>query len=148
VTVNIAIGDAKELELPFRPAPPPSTKPAPVLVEKTALAEPPKEPVDGGSSQRTLGYVTTGVGIAGLVVGAVSGLIVLDKKATVTDECDDDDVCSKKGKEAADTGKKLATVSTVAFTVGLAGVATGVTLLVTAPDGGRAGAWLAVSGNF
>ena len=103
---------------------------------------------DAGSSQRTLAYVAGGIGLAGLVVGAVTGVLVLDRKATVDDECRGH-VCSKEGKEAADSGQTLATVSTIAFGVGLAGIATGVTLILTAPDDrGRAGAWLSVTQPF
>jgi hypothetical protein len=64
-------------------------------------------------------------------------------------ECDDRNSCSKAGVDAADSGKSFATASTIAFAVGLAGVATGVTLLVTAPDDeGRGAAWLGMTGSF
>ena len=152
LTINVTIGDAKQLELPFRPEAPPSTAPPvpPPVTEKTALvSESESAPTgDDGASQRTLAYVAGGIGLAGIVVGAVSGALVLDRKATVNDECVAH-VCSPEGKEAADSGQTLAAVSTIAFGVGLAGIATGVTLILTAPDDrGRAGAWLAVTHPF
>ena len=153
LTINVAIGDAKRLELPLQPEAPPSTAPpiAPSVTEKTALATEAENPPndDAGSSQRTLAYVAGGIGLAGIVVGAVTGVLVLDRKATVDDQCNVNHVCSKEGKEAADSGQTLAAVSTIAFGVGLAGIATGVTLILTAPDNrGRAGAWLAVTQQF
>jgi hypothetical protein len=151
LTINVAIGDAKQLELPFRPEAPPSTAPVPPPVtEKTTLASDLESAPSGddGSSQRTLAYVAGGIGLAGIVVGAVTGALVLDRKATVDEECVAH-VCSKAGIEAADSGQTLAAVSTIAFGVGLAGIATGVTLVLTAPDDrGRAGAWLAVTQQF
>ena len=131
-----------------RAAPPP-----PTVTENTAfVAErhaPPAVPEDDtGDSQRTLGYVAGGLGLAGLAVGAVTGVLVLDRKSTVNDECKGH-VCSKEGKEAADSGQTLAAISTIAFAVGIAGAATGVTLILTAPDDdGRAGAWLSVTQRF
>jgi hypothetical protein len=153
-TVNIAIGDAKRLELPFRPAPPPPTAPPAIITEKTALVtepEPESEPAandDSGATQRTLGYVASGVGLVGLVVGAVTGALVIERKGTVDEECTGH-VCSKAGKQAADSGQTLAAVSTIAFGVGLAGAVTGVTLILTAPsDATHAGAWLTLTQRF
>jgi hypothetical protein len=151
-TVNIAVGDAKRIELPFRPAAPPPTAPPAAIAEKTAVvAQPEPEPVasdDGGTTQRTLGYVASGVGLVGLVVGAVTGALVIERKGTVDDECTGH-VCSKAGKQAADSGQTLAAVSTIAFGVGVAGAVTGVTLILTAPsDATRAGAWLSLTRRF
>jgi hypothetical protein len=151
ITVTLAAGDSKRLELPFRPAPPPVTAPppAPPTTEKTSAPPEPATADDAGSSQRTWGYLATGLGAAGLIVGTITGALVLDRKATVTDECPTRDTCSKEGKEAADSGQSLAAVSTIAFGIGLAGVGTGVTLILTAPnDKGRGAAWLGVTKHF
>jgi hypothetical protein len=150
LTVSIAVGDAKRLELPLRrPVPPVPVSPAPVPDDAARSASKPAPLEERGSSQRTLGYVAGGVGLAGLVVGTVTGLLVLDRKAIVDDECDSEHECSKEGKEAADSGKKLATASTIAFSIGLAATAAGVTLILTAPaDDGRAGAFLSLTRRF
>jgi hypothetical protein len=152
VSITLEAGESKRLELPQTPFAPPAAAPpaaAPPAVEPTA--RPPVEnPKGDGSVQRTLAYVTGGVGIAGLLVGSITGLLAFDRKATVDDECPDGrNSCSKAGVDAADSGKSLATASTVAFAVGLAGVATGVTLILTAPDDeGRGAAWLGVTRSF
>ncbi|HEX6275732.1 MAG TPA: hypothetical protein VFZ53_21975, partial [Polyangiaceae bacterium] len=148
-TLRIELGEAKRLELPLQPkAPaPPAPAPAPVAEPTSRAAELEAAPSDG-EAQRTLGYVAGGVGIAGLVVGAVTGLLVLDRKATVDEECVGH-ICSKDGKRAADSGQTLAAASTIAFGVGVAGLATGVALVLTAPaDPKRAGAWLGVTRRF
>lgn len=148
ITITLAAGESKRLEVPVKPAPvaPPPASPA---VEPTSRPAT-ERPNDDGASQRTLGYVAGGVGIAGVLVGSITGLLVLDRKATVNDECKPDpNSCTKEGVEAADSGQSLATVSTIAFAVGVAGVATGVTLILTAPDDkGRRSAWLGMSGSF
>lgn len=152
LTVSMGVGDSKSIELPFRPTAPPPTAPPPTLPEQTAFVAEPKAPPagadDNGESQRTLGYVAGGLGLAGLVVGSVTGVLVLDRKATVDRECKGH-VCSKEGKKAADSGQTLAAISTVAFAVGIAGATTGVALILTAPDDrDRAGAWLSVTQRF
>jgi hypothetical protein len=86
-----------------------------------------------GSGKRTIGWVLGGVGVAGLAVGAVTGVMVLDKKSTVDDNCDADKRCNAEGADAADSGKTLGTISGVSFIVG------GVAL--------AAGAWLVLSSD-
>lgn len=83
----------------------------------------------GATNTPTAGYVAVGVGGAALVVGAVTGLMVFSKKSTFADECDANKVCSQKGLDAADAGRRLGTISTISFAVGLAGVGVGAYLL-------------------
>ena len=99
-----------------------------------APAEPAAAAADGGSSARTWGFVVGGVGIAGIVTGAVTGALVLSKKSTVNSECDGKQ-CTAEGVEAGEDGKLFSTVSTVAFAVGVVGVAAGATLILIAKDG-------------
>jgi hypothetical protein len=148
ITVRIEAGESKRLEFPTRPSPPPST--APPVTEQTKNPDPPAEPqpVDEASSQKTLGYVAGGVGVVGIIVGTITGVLVLDRKATVDEECNGTACRSAEGKKAADSGQTLAAVSTIAFGVGLAGLATGVTLVLTAPDQKNRGAWLSVTKEF
>ncbi|HVR21343.1 MAG TPA: hypothetical protein VMS65_16635 [Polyangiaceae bacterium] len=130
LTVILAEGESKEVVLsPGAPVAPAGAESASA---KTAPASPP--PADKGSGQRTLGWVVGGVGLAGLTVSLVTGMMVLDKKSTVDDECTDD-VCSSKGDEAASSGRTLSTVSTAAFVVGAVGLGVGTYLLLSAPNG-------------
>lgn len=88
---------------------------------------------ESGSSRRTLGFVVGGIGVAGLVVGGVTGGLALSKKSTVDDHCNDT-LCDHEGKQAADSAKTLALVSTIGFGVGAAGVIAGAVLVLTAPS--------------
>jgi hypothetical protein len=130
LTVIVAEGESKEVVLsPGEPLAPGGAESA---AAKPAPASPP--PADGGSGRRTLGWVVGGVGLAGLTVSLVTGVMVLDKKSTVDDECTND-TCSSTGAEAASSGRTLSTVSTAAFIVGAAGLGVGAYLLLTAPSG-------------
>ena len=130
LTVILAEGEKKEVVLsPGAPAVPSGAESASA---KTAPVSPP--PADDGSGRRTAGWVVGGVGLAGLTVSLVTGMMVLDKKSTVDDECTDD-LCSSTGADAASSGRTLSAVSTAAFVVGVAGLGVGAYLLLSAPDG-------------
>lgn len=75
---------------------------------------------------------TGGVGLAGLVLGTVSGVIVLQKKAIVQDHCNGL-VCDAEGKAAADSASLPGALSTVGFGLGGVGIATGLLLWLTEP---------------
>lgn len=82
---------------------------------------------------------TGGVGLAGLVLGTVSGVIVLQKKSIVQDHCNGL-VCDAEGKAAADSASLPGALSTVGFGLGGVGVATGLLLWLTEPAQPNAGA--------
>lgn len=91
-----------------------------------------------GVGLRTWAYVAGGVGAAGLLVGAITGAVVLGETSTIEDNCDDTR-CNTLGKETADDAQVLATVSTIGFAVGIAGLAAGTVLWLVAPDAPDAG---------
>ena len=91
-------------------------------------------PADDGSGRRTAGYVVGGIGAAGIVVGAITGFMVLGKKSTVDDNCNAAKRCSQTGLDAADSGKTLGTVSGIGFIAGAVGLGVG-TWLVLSSDG-------------
>jgi len=72
------------------------------------------------------------VGVAGIAVGAVTGVMVFGKKSTVKDDCAGT-TCSSAGVDAANSGKTLAIVSDIGFGVGVVGLATSAILLLTRP---------------
>lgn len=88
----------------------------------------------GSSSTPTLGYVLVGVGGTSLLVGTVTGLMVLGKKSTFNKECDADKYCTQEGIDAGSSGKSLSTISTITFGLGLVGVGAGVYLIVSNKD--------------
>jgi hypothetical protein len=79
-------------------------------------------------------YVTGGVGVAGVLTGSIAGLLALRDKHVVDDECIGPK-CSPRGKDAADAAGLEATVSTVGFGVGFAGLIT--SAILYAVDGSR-----------
>jgi hypothetical protein len=106
-----------------------------------APAKPAARSDSSGGDLRLVGYVTAGVGIVGLGVGAVTGLMAFDRKQTIVDTCDklgERYSCPSEGVDAADSGKTLATVSSIATISGLALAATGLVLVFTSSKDGPA----------
>ncbi|WP_437730839.1 hypothetical protein [Sorangium sp. So ce1335] len=146
--ITIAAGETKELTLalkeaptpaPAAPAPPPAAPlaTAPELVPAPASAGPDSPASPGG--RRTATYVAGGLGAAGLVLGGVTGALVLGKKATIDEHCGsgiravDPRGCDTTGHDAGTNAITLATVSTIGFAVGLAGLGTAAALYLTEP---------------
>jgi hypothetical protein len=110
-------------------APPPQPGPAP--------ADPGADAPSGGGGNKTLAFVALGVGGAGLIAGSITGLMAMSKTKDLEDLCDDDKVCRDEDSfDEYDSANNLATISTIAFGVGIVGVGAGVILLVT--SGGKA----------
>lgn len=134
--------------------------PAPIELRLEALPKPPEarvpvkmdQPVmtaDGGEpgfvSQSTLGYVALGLGAAGLAVGTVTGILAINRRQDLDDfNCylESGNTCyllnqaetvnaAVSAKEDLDT---FSTAATISFIAGGALTATGIILLVTAPD--------------
>jgi hypothetical protein len=132
----IAEGTSQTIEIPMQreaapaPAAPvaqeePRPEPAPLP------SEPPPEP--GASGQKTAGIAVLGVGIAGLVVGGVTGAVALAKHGSLSDACPDGH-CTPAQTGAVSAYRTFADVSTVATIVGAVGTVTGLTVLLTAPS--------------
>jgi hypothetical protein len=131
--VIVKEGENKKIELTVdtgaaKPAAAPATAPS-TTSPPAASASTTEVPA---SSRKTIGYVAGGIGAAALIGGGVAGVLSMSKKKTVDDECVGSS-CTPAGKEAADSGKTLATVSTVGVAVGVVGLAAGIYLIVSAP---------------
>lgn len=87
---------------------------------------------------RTLGYVTTGIGVAGLAVGGVFGLVALSKKHDSDAQCHDQNngqTCdSRTAQDLHNAAVVAGNYSTAFFVAGSIVTATGVTLLLTLPN--------------
>jgi hypothetical protein len=148
LTITILEGQVQTTPLELKPDPdasraaPPPVAPPPVapppVAPPPATASPPTvpPPPQGTSTQRVLGFVSLGVGGAGLVVGAIGGGLALAKHASLVDQCPGGS-CYPSQKSAleadVDAYHTLGTLSTAGFVVGGAGVVTGVILLLTSP---------------
>jgi hypothetical protein len=87
------------------------------------------------TAQLVMGWVIGGVGVAGIAMGAVTGGLVLDRKATVEEHCQGDVCTDPAGVEAADEGRTLSILSTAGFIGGAALVGVGIALVLTAELG-------------
>jgi hypothetical protein len=85
-------------------------------------------------TRRTAGFITMGVGGAGLILGSVFGLRAISKnnQSDSASDCNGD-VCVKGGvgATARDDARSAGNVSTVAFAIGGAALATGLVLVLT-----------------
>jgi hypothetical protein len=111
---------------PLDKAPPPSPPPQIVPPTNDTTSAPSRK------WQRPVALGVGAVGVAGLVVGAVTGGLVLAKKGDVDANCTGK-VCNAKGFAAQGDAWTMSTVSTIAFVAGGVLVAAGAVLFFTAP---------------
>ncbi len=113
------------------------------------LAPPPPSDHKPGSGQKVAGWLSLSVGSAGLVVGAVSGILASSRRSSLLDS----NTCSADGRHClpsqsndVNAYNSLRTVSTVGFIAGGVLAVTGVTLLLTAPrQESQVGLWMSPS---
>lgn len=105
-TVRLADRDRARVVVPASAGRPP---PAPKLPKQ--VVEPPAHQLP---PSRTPAYLAAGVGAAGLIVGSIAGIVAMQKKADIADNCVDR-LCSPRGHRAVDAAKRAATISTVGF---------------------------------
>lgn len=113
------------------PPPPPPTAP-------TVTPPPPRKdtpPESDGSTQRTIGVVVAGVGVVGIGIGALFGFRAISKNSDAKESCDGANCSDQKGVDLTDDAKSAATISNIAFGAGLACLAGGIVLYLTAPSG-------------
>jgi hypothetical protein len=133
VSVTLAEGEKRALELEVGAPKPQALQaavPAPASHEGFYPPSAPARAEQGSSPQRTAGIVIASVGAAGLVLSVVTGALVLSKKHTVDDNCVNKR-CSPDALDAADSGRTLSAVSTVAFVTGAAALGGGIVLVLT-----------------
>jgi hypothetical protein len=129
VRVRLAAGEAREIDLVAGPV---ASVPAPVRISTPTppSAPPPGSPPAAGASSIPA-YVALGIGGAGVAAGAITGVMALAGTSTVRSECPAHQCVSQQGIDDANRAHVLATTSTVAFGVGIVGVAIGSYLLLS-----------------
>jgi hypothetical protein len=138
--VTLEKAERKQVELKIGPQSQSAANsaPAPVVAPPSARSTPgPATAAEAdagtsGESRRVWIYGAGGLGAAGLIVGSITGALVLGKKATIDDNCAGTR-CNAEGKDAADSAQSLGLVSTIGFGVGIAGLATAAVLFFTEP---------------
>ncbi len=91
--------------------------------------EPRREP-----STSPLLYIGFGLGGAGLLAGAITGVLSLTKASDIKDRCAES-ICPRSAEEDIDTATTLANAANVSFGVGALGVGLGVLGIVLSDDG-------------
>jgi hypothetical protein len=97
----------------------------------------------GDATKRTLGWVSLGVGAAGLALAGISGLVLIGEKSTVDSGCQGKTNCNADALSAISANKTWVPINTVAWIVGAVGVGAGVFLLVTSKSDPAASAPIA-----
>lgn len=92
----------------------------------------PETPASPGQTQRTLGLVLGGVGLAGLGVGGVFGILALSSNGS--SDCDGELCLTEGGASAAADARSQAQIADIALLAGGALLATGAVLYFTAPS--------------
>jgi hypothetical protein len=93
-------------------------------------------PPGTGNTQRIIGLVTGGVGVAGLAVGTIFGILASSSWKSAQSDCPGHTGCGSQAMNEHSTAVTDATVSTVGFIAGGVLAATGVVLYLTAPKSG------------
>jgi hypothetical protein len=154
-SLALAESESKDIDVAFTDA-------SPKIATEGDTAKPAKAP-DTAEGKRPIHVVTwvgLGVGVAGVVVGSITGAVALGKASRVKDACQGVS-CPPSARNDVDSGRGAATVSTIAFIAGgagLAAAAVGFFVLspaASAPSAKAAGArlaitptWVGVDGHF
>jgi len=128
-SVRADAGGAVEVPLELAAA---GTSPASPAVDSPK--DSPPESANAGSL--VPGGVVLGVGLAGLLVGGITGGLAASKKSDLEDACGADGACPRAQQETIDDANLLATVSTAMFVAGGIVTAGGITLMILRPGGG------------
>ncbi|HMJ52076.1 MAG TPA: hypothetical protein VK540_08365 [Polyangiaceae bacterium] len=104
---------------------------APLAPALAPSAQPDFDP-DRGGTQRTVGWVLGGTGLASLAVGTIFALQASSTRASLNDSCAQG-ACGAPVREQLDTMRAQATASNVFFLGGVASLAGGAIVYFTAP---------------
>jgi hypothetical protein len=102
----------------------------------TADQDEPKPTKSAGSTQRTLGYIGGGLGLAALGVGGYFTYRAYDLNDRSMDHClaGETTACTEQGASLRKDARQQGTLATIASAAGLALVGVAAVLLLTAPD--------------
>jgi len=134
---RVGQGEEKQFEIALLPMPKPT--PEVVVVPPPKAEHSDRTSDDARKGRRTLAYVSLAVSGVGVAVGATTGILWLNARSDIKAACGGLDCQPQNAAEQdrLDADKRrydtFGTLSVIGFGVGLAGAATGVTLLLTQP---------------
>lgn len=123
--LSLAEGEENSVSLELK-VDPSQQQPEPVMAAPSAAPVAPAPP----ARNRTPAYVAFGVGGAGLVVGSITGALWLSKRSTLNAHCPAPDQCPAEDSDTVNAYHTLGIIAPTGFVIGVAGVATGITLWV------------------
>jgi hypothetical protein len=123
-TVTLAEGAHQELTLLLEKDPDAVSALAATATGAAAAPATASAPEPGAKKSKAPVYIAFGIGGAGLVLGGVTGALALGKASDCPNK-----VCETQSD--LDSARSMATISTIGFGVGIAGVAVGTILLLT-----------------
>ncbi len=140
VIVTIGEGKTETVTVPMKEGegtPPVAAPPAPALAGVAPGLAAGGAAADAGSgsgTQGTLGYISLGVGAAGLIAGGVTGGLAIAKRSDITGNGNcPNGLCPASASSDVSTYNTLGAISTAGFIAGGVLAATGVVLILTAP---------------
>jgi hypothetical protein len=125
-----AVAPAAATATPPPAAPGSASPPSPPSAGAVAGATP-----SSGSTQKTLGLVSGGVGVAGLVIGGIFGAMASSKWSSAKSDCGAICPANAPAQQEKNDAQSAATVSTIGVVGGAVLVAAGAVLFFTAPSG-------------
>ena len=129
--VELAPGKTAKVEVAPGAPTAPAAAPATTLTPTTTMMPTTTTQTRAASGTKTLGYVFGGIGVAGLVVGGVSGILTLSAKSTNDKHCDAATrTCDSQGRDAASSGRLFGAMTTAGLATGVVGLGLGTYFLV------------------
>ncbi len=124
-TVTVGPGEEKSIEVSLNKLPE-------VAATPLAATNDAYRPRQKAETRRIISYVAFGVGGAGLVTGGITGSLALRKRSDLKSDCIGA-VCPSSSKKKIDSYHLYGTISGLGLAVGVAGLGTGLVLLLTEP---------------
>jgi hypothetical protein len=130
-------GAAQSLKLTLEAIPPPAPEPIEANNSTTPAPQPPPVSSSHVHTEERRNYVPgawlLGVGAVGIGVGAVLGIVTLNKASVLSHACQPRSDCPASEQGEIDSAKGLALGSTIGFAVGAVGVGLGTYFLLKPP---------------
>lgn len=104
---------------------------APFRKERKPSPDKRSESANASRPWKTAGFVLTGLGVAGLTTGGITGFLAMRESDIVDAHCGADKRCDDEGLRAADATRTYGTISTISVAAGAVALAAGITLLLT-----------------
>jgi hypothetical protein len=130
--IDVGEGEKKQVQLVLS-AGGAGAPPAPGNEENGAPKEP-STPENRSHSPTMLTYVSGGAGAAGLIVGAITGILSLSTTSKVKGECPHQSCTTTQAQSDLSSAQTTATISDIGFIVGIVGAGVAVTTLIIGHD--------------